>query len=113
LDEGVEEFGALGLVVVAGVVSLVAEDGDELGSGGEVGAGLADGLHATVELGRSCAQAVAEHAGVGFLTEPGHGAGLDVGGERADGDLSVEGVDVGVDGGVLVGDDTVGDAGRR
>jgi hypothetical protein len=40
-DEGVEEFGAVGLGAVAGVVALTQQDGDELGSGGEVGAGLA------------------------------------------------------------------------
>ena len=48
---------------------------------------------------------------MGFVTEPGHRGGLDVGRQGAAGDLAVEGVDVGVDGGVLVGDDTVGDAG--
>jgi len=31
----------VGLVVVAGVVALAQQDGDELGSGGEVGAGFA------------------------------------------------------------------------
>jgi hypothetical protein len=41
LDEVVEEGGAVGLVVVAGVVALAEEDGDELGSGSEVGAGFA------------------------------------------------------------------------
>ena len=110
-DEGVEEVGSVGLVAVAGVVSLAEEDGDELGPGGEVGAGLADRFHAAVELGGAGAEAVAEHAGVGFVAEAGHGGGLDVGGEGAGWDLAVEGVDVGVDGGVFVGDDSVGDAG--
>ena len=41
LEEVVEEGGAVGLVVVAGVVALAEEDGHELGSGLEVGAGLA------------------------------------------------------------------------
>jgi hypothetical protein len=111
LDEGVEEVDTFGLVALAGVVALAEEDGDELGAGCEVGAGLADGLHAAVELGGSGAQAVGEHACVGFVAESGHGGGLDVGGQCAGPDLAVEGVDVGVDGGVLVGDDTVGDAG--
>ena len=102
LDEGVEKVDAVGLMMVAGVVSLAEEDGDELASGGEVGAGLAGGFHAAVEFGRSGAPAVAEHAGVGFVTEPGHGGGLDVGGQGAGGDLAVEGVDVGVDGGGTV-----------
>jgi hypothetical protein len=65
-DEPVEEDGAIGLVVVAGVVALAQQDGDELGSGGEVGARFAGRFHAAVELDGSCAQPVAEHAGVGF-----------------------------------------------
>ena len=96
-DEGVEECGAVGLVAVTGVVALAKQDGDELGAGGEVGAGFADRLHAAVELGRAGAHSVAEHAGVGLVTQPDHGGGLDVGGQRARWDLSVEGVDVGVD----------------
>lgn len=74
-DEGVEEGGAVGLVVVAGVVSLAEQDGHELGSGGEVAAGLAGGFHAAVELDGAGAQAVAEHAGVGFASEAGMLAG--------------------------------------
>jgi hypothetical protein len=73
LDDGVEEVGPVGLVTLAGVVSLAEQDGNELWSGGEVGARLADVLHATVELGGAGAHAVAEHAGVGFVTESGHG----------------------------------------
>ena len=38
--------------------------------------GFADGLHAAVEFDQAGAHAVAEHAGVGFLAEPGHGRGL-------------------------------------
>jgi hypothetical protein len=45
------------------------------------------------------------------VTQPGHRGGLDVGGEGTGWDLAVEGVDVGVDRDVLVGDDTVSDAG--
>ena len=41
LDEPVEQDGALGLAVVAGVVALPGQDGQELGAGAEVGAGLA------------------------------------------------------------------------
>ena len=41
VEEAVEEGRSVGLVVVAGVVALAEEDGHELGSGLEVGAGLA------------------------------------------------------------------------
>jgi hypothetical protein len=41
VDQVVEECGSFWLVVVAGVVSLADEDGDEFVSGPEVGAGLA------------------------------------------------------------------------
>jgi hypothetical protein len=41
VDEGVEKGGAVGLVVLAGAVALADEDGHELGTGAEVGAGLA------------------------------------------------------------------------
>ena len=81
----VEEGGSVGLVVVVGVVALAEEDGHELGAGVEVGAGFAGGFHAAVELDGSGAQSVAEHAGVGFAAEAGHGGGLDLGGERAGG----------------------------
>ena len=50
VEEGVEEGGSFGLVVVSGVVALAEEDGHELGAGFEVGAGLADGFHAAVEF---------------------------------------------------------------
>ena len=73
----------LGVVALGGVVALAEQDGDELGAGGEVGAGLADGLHAAVEFDGAGAQPVAEHAGVGFVAEPGHRGGLDVGGQGA------------------------------
>ena len=75
LDDLVEEGCAVGLVVVAGVVSLSKEDGDEFGSGAEVGAGFAGGLHAAFELDWSCAEPVAEHSGVGFAAQSGHGDG--------------------------------------
>ena len=64
LDDLVEEGGAVGLVVVACVVSLAEQDGDELGPGLEVAAGLAGGFHAAFELDRAGAESVAEHAGV-------------------------------------------------
>ena len=72
-------------MALTGVVSLTEEDGDELGAGSEVGAGLADRLHAAVEFSGAGAQPVAEHAGVGFVAQPCHGGGLDVGGEGAGG----------------------------
>jgi hypothetical protein len=80
LEEVVEERSSVGLVVVAGVVTLAEEDGNELGSGVEVGAGLARGFHAALELDGPGAQSVAEHAGVCFAPEAGHGRGLDLGG---------------------------------
>jgi hypothetical protein len=40
-DEVLEEGGPIGLVVVAGVVALAEQDGDELGSGVEVAARFA------------------------------------------------------------------------
>ncbi len=49
-EEVVEEFGSSGLAVFGGVVSLSEEDGLEGFVGGEVGAFLADGLEAAVEL---------------------------------------------------------------
>jgi len=107
LDEPVEQGGPVGLAVVACVVALADQDGQELGAGAEVGAGLAGGLQAAVQLGRPGAQPVAEHAGVGFAAEPGHAGGLVVGGQL--GRLAVKGVDLGTDLGVFVGDDPVGD----
>jgi hypothetical protein len=50
LDAAVVEGGAVGLLVVSGVVALAKQDGDELGSGVEVGAGFADGFHPAVEF---------------------------------------------------------------
>ena len=44
-EEAIEDGLAVGLVVVAGVVSLAQEHGDVFGSGVEVGAGLAGGLN--------------------------------------------------------------------
>src|SRR5205807_6088537 len=109
LDEPVEQGGPVGLSVVAGVVALADQDGQELGAGAEVGAGLAGGFHPAVQLGGAGAQAVAEHAGVRFAAEPGHAGALVVGGQL--GRLAVEGVDLGADRGVFVGDDPVGDPG--
>jgi len=77
-----------GWPVVAGVVALADQDGQELGAGAEVGAGLAGGLQAAVEFGGAGAQAVAEHPGVCFAAQPGHAGGLVVGGQL--GRLAVE-----------------------
>jgi hypothetical protein len=79
LDQLVEECGAVGLFVVAGVVGLALEGGAELDGGLEVAAGLAGGFHAAVELDWAGAQAVAEHPGVGLAAQPGHAGGLVVG----------------------------------
>ena len=48
---------------------------------------------------------------MGFAAQSGHAGGLVVGRQRRWRLLAVEGVDLGADGGVLVGDDPVGDAG--
>jgi hypothetical protein len=106
VEESVEEGGAVGLVVLAGVVALAEQDGSELDAGVEVGAGLAGRFHPALEFDGASAQAVAEHAGEGFASQSGHRPGL--------GDVelvAVQGVDLGADGGVFVGDDAVGDAG--
>src|ERR1022692_3171298 len=109
LDEPVEQRCALGLAVVSCVGALAGEDGQEFGAGAEVGAGLAGALHPAVEFGRAGAQVVAEHAGVGFASEPGHAGGLVVGRQLRW--LAVERVDLGADGVVFVGDDAGGDSG--
>src|SRR6185437_14362214 len=93
LDEPVEQGGLVGLAVVAGVVALADQDGQELGAGAEVGAGLAGGLQTAVQLRWSCAQPVAEHPGVGFAAQPGHAGALVVGGQLRG--LAVERVDLG------------------
>ena len=109
LDELVEDGGAFGLAVFLGVVALALEGGPELDGGLEVAAGFAGGFHPAVELDRACAQAVAEHAGVGFAAQLCHAGGFVVGGQLEL--LSVEGVDFLADGLVLAGHDAVSDAG--
>jgi hypothetical protein len=83
LEEAVEQCDLVGLIVVAGVVALAEEDGRELGSGLEVGAGFAGGFHAALEFDGSGAEPVAEHACVCLAPEAGHRGGLDLGGQRA------------------------------
>ena len=90
------------------MVALAGEDGQEFGASAEVGAGLAGRFHPAVELGGAGGQAVAEHAGLGLAAQAGHAGGLVVGGQC--GLLPVEGIDLGADGVVFVGDDPVGDA---
>jgi hypothetical protein len=51
VDELVEEGGPVVLAVVAGVVALTGQDGQELGAGAEVGAGLAGRFQPAVQLG--------------------------------------------------------------
>ena len=109
LDEFVEDSGAFGLAVFLGVVALALEGGPELDGGLEVAAGFAGGFHPAVELDRAGAQAVAEHAGVGFAAQLCHAGGFVVGGQLEL--LAVEGVDFLADGLVLVGHDAVSDAG--
>ncbi|GAA4261882.1 hypothetical protein [Dactylosporangium darangshiense] len=49
--EPVEQVGAVGLVVLGGVVALPLQGGAELDAGLEVGAGFADGFEGAVEFG--------------------------------------------------------------
>jgi hypothetical protein len=46
----IEEGGALGLPVIAGVIALALEGGPELDGGLEIAAGFACGFHSAVEL---------------------------------------------------------------
>ena len=78
--------------MVVGVVSLLLEGGEEFDGGGEVDAGFADRFEVTVELLRSGAVSVAEHASV-FGSEASHVGSFGVSGEL-----------VGVEGFDLVGD---------
>jgi hypothetical protein len=71
VEEFVEEGCSVGLVVVSGVVALTDEDGDELGAGAKIGAGLAGTLHAAVEFDGPGAQAVAEYPSMGFAAQAG------------------------------------------
>ncbi len=93
--------------MVAGVVALADQDGQELGAGAGAGAGLAGGLQAAVEFGGAGAQAVAGHPGVCLAARPGRAGALVAGGRL--GRLPVEGADVGADRGVFAGGDPVGD----
>jgi hypothetical protein len=61
-DESMEEVGAVGLLMLDGVVVLALEGGPELDAGLEEGAGFADGLEGAVEFGWAGAVAVAEEA---------------------------------------------------
>ena len=92
VEELVEEGCSVGLALFAGVVSLAGEGGFELDAGLEVAAGFAGGFHAAIEFDGSGAQAVAEHAGVGFFAQSDHAGGFVVGGNG--GFLAVEGVDL-------------------
>jgi len=109
LDELVEDGGAFGLAVVAGVVALALEGGPEFDGGLEVAAGFAGGFHPAVELDGAGAQSVAEHAGVCFAAQFCHAGGLVVGRQLQL--LAVERVDFLADGLALVGDNAVSDAG--
>ena len=57
-QEAVEKVGAVGLVVVGGVVALALQGGSELDAGLEEGAGLADGFEGAVQFGWSGAVAL-------------------------------------------------------
>ncbi len=79
VEEPVEQVGAVGLVVLGGVVALALQGGPELDAGLEEGAGFADGFEGAVEFGWAGAVAVAEEAVV-FAAEPGHAGADGVGG---------------------------------
>jgi len=59
-DESLEEVGAVGLLMLGGVVVLALQGGPEFDAGLEAGAGLADDLEGAVEFGWAGAVAVAE-----------------------------------------------------
>ena len=109
MDEFVEE-GGFGLVASFGsVVALASEEGDELGSGLEEPALLADGFVDAVDAEGPVAVAVAEEASVGFDGEAFHVGAFEVSGQRSC--LVVGGFDGLGDSEVFVGDGAVGDAG--
>ena len=74
VDEAGEEVGPVGLVVLAGVVALAGEDGDELGAGLEEAASFADRFVGAVERCGPVAVAVAEEsagsAATRFIVSP-------------------------------------------
>jgi hypothetical protein len=88
------------LVMGCGVVVLCLEDGVEGVVGGVVGAGFTDRFELAVELGRSVAPSVSQHALVVFGGETGHADGSGSVGSQAC-RFVVEGID-------LVGDFVVG-----
>src|SRR2546428_2873857 len=108
-EDLVEEVMPAGLVSFGGVVSLAEEDGDELGAGLEVDAGLADGLEAAVEFDGPAAVAVAEQSPLLLLADAELGGVLLVAGQSPG--LHVEGVDLVGDRLIFLGDGAVGDAG--
>ena len=108
-EEATEDLLSSYLALSGGVVSLGLQGRAELDGGDEEGAGLADRLEVAVELDRSGAVAVAEHATVHLAAEFAHYGSLGVGWER--GWLAgVERFDLLGDGVVFVGDGPVGHA---
>ena len=107
-EDLVEQFGAVGLVVVGGVLALAKQGWPEFDAGLEEGAGFADGFEGAVEFGWSGAVAVAEEAVV-LAAEPGHARADRVGWDRIS--LLVKGFDLLGDGEVLVGNRAIGDLG--
>ena len=109
-EEPVEDGDEVVLVAFGGVVALAEQDGDELGSGGEVDAGLTDGFEGAVEFGGSGAVAVAEESALHLEPQAPHLFAFG-GGGQFDGCGGVEGFDLFGDGEVFVGDLAIGDAG--
>ena len=79
-SEAFEELASVALAAVGGVVSLLAQDGDELRSGVEEPPAFADGLECAVERDGPGAVSVAEQASV-VGGESTHVRALDAGGQ--------------------------------
>ena len=78
LDEALEELCPILLTVADGVVSLAAQDGEELGTGFEEATALTDRLEGAVEPGRSSAVTIPQQSPV-LGGDPTHVGALDAG----------------------------------
>ena len=91
-EESVKDALATDLALGRGVVPLALEGGSELDGGDEEGARLADRLEVAIQVDRSGAVAVAEHALVDLSSELAHLGAFGVGWELPR--LVVEGFDL-------------------
>ena len=78
LEEAIEELHPVLLAVADGVVSLAAQDGEELGSGLEEATALTDRLEGAVEPDRSGAVTIPQESPV-LGGDPAHVGALDAG----------------------------------